>query len=211
MPKGRRVENPEDVLPIASWTCRTRLYTQLPAGAESLQPNLVPFPGPSPSLWIPPKSWLLGFKSILESREICRSALRVSHGVQNFPLHLEKLKNPSTSFKKKHVLGIFSLKNVIPQTSPHTQTQKTSMYFNSSRYTKVYTPTFWPHQLLKQYILFLRLNLNFTSLLKEEGFYLVHTEEVGGGGFGRINCKTGFHKTVHKVECNCSGSVFQVT
>lgn len=134
-PKGRRVESPEDVLPIASWTCRTRLYTQLPAGSESLRPDLVPFPGPSPSLWIPPKSWLLGFKSILESREICRSALRVSRGVQNFPLHLEKLRNPSTSFKKKHVLGIFSLKNVIPQTSPHTQTQKTSMYLTCVKAT----------------------------------------------------------------------------
>lgn len=45
------------------------------------------------------------------------------------PLHrLEKQRNPLTSFKKKHVCGLFQLKNVTPQTSQHTQTEKTSIH-----------------------------------------------------------------------------------
>lgn len=115
------------------------------------------------------------------------------------PLHrLEKQRNPLTSLKKKYVCGLFQLKSVIPQTSQNTQTQKTSIHLK--RVKVPLAPTLRSTLCIKVspitktvHFIFKIKKSNCAFLLKEEeGFHLVHTEEVGGG---RIDCKTKFHKS----------------
>lgn len=138
-----------------------------------------------------------GLKSILESRETCRSVWRASVG-SRIPLHcLEKQRNPLTSFKKKHVCGLFRLKNTIPQTSQHTQTQKTSIHLKHLKVPPAPTLrsplriTVSP--VIKTAHFIFKIKIKFYIPFKGgEGLSL--SSHRGRGG-DRIDCKTKFHKT----------------